>query len=398
MNQINFSYNDPYYTVGGVSRGFNLYYTTRDLKDVNVSDYSVDSYGLDMNFGYPISEIERLAFGVGYAHNTVKVGTAPAQEISGTPPIPDPTIPYVNQSCLSNPTTCTPTLPTGGDYTSMSLGPAYEGFLDRNGSSFDDIKLTASWSQSTLNKAKLPTHGYSQSISFEGTAPGISDLEYFKGTYRGQFFKPLGDKYVLHMRGRFGYGMGYGNTDELPFFENFYSGGFGSVRGYKRNTLGPRGTSALAYQYAILPNGQIAYVANGSQLAAGVALDGDDDPIGGDVVMDGSMELIVPTPFVKDKSSMQTSVFLDAGNVFDTSCSDAMPTLNANGTIASPYGSKQVNCKGLRFSPSDLRYSVGVSLTWITGFGPLMFSVAKPLNAGSDDQSEVFQFSMGQTF
>lgn len=38
-----------------------------------------------------------------------------------------------------------------------------------------------------------------------------------------------------------------------------------------------------------------------------------------------------------------------------------------------------------------------MSLTWITSFGPLMFSVAKPLNAGSDDESEVFQFSMDRT-
>jgi outer membrane protein insertion porin family len=398
MDQISFSYIDPYYTVDGVSRGFNLYYTARDLSEYNVSDYSVDSYGLDMNFGYPISEIERLNFGVGYMHNTIKVGSSPAQEISGTPLLPDPNIPYVDQICPS----CTPPQsPLNGTYAGMTAGPAYKGFLDRNGTSFDDIKLTASWNQSTLNKAKLPTSGFSQSISFEGTVPAVSDLEYFKAVYRGQIFKPLNDKYTLRFRGRFGFGSGYGGTDELPFFENFYGGGFGSVRGFKRNTLGPRGTQARAYQYTILPNGQLAYLAKftagGDKLLEGYSFDGDDDPMGGNVVLDGSIDLIVPTPFVKDQTSMQTTIFLDAGNVYDTDCSNAVPTF-AGGQIVQPMGGKQINCTNFSFSPSDLRFSTGVGLTWITSFGPLMFSVAKPLNAGSDDQSEVFQFSMGQNF
>jgi outer membrane protein insertion porin family len=114
-------------------------------------------------------------------------------------------------------------------------------------------------------------------------------------------------------------------------------------------------------------------------------------------VMDGSIDLIVPTPFVKDQTSMQTSVFLDMGNVYDTDCSDAVPTV-LNGRIVQGKGEKQINCDSFSFSPADMRYSTGVSLTWITSFGPLMFSVAKPLNAGSDDESEVFQFSMGQNF
>ena len=70
----------------GVSRGFDLYYTKRDMgKMAQVANYSVDTYGLNMNFGYPVSEIEDLAFGVGYAHNDIHVGFAPAQEISGSP-------------------------------------------------------------------------------------------------------------------------------------------------------------------------------------------------------------------------------------------------------------------------------------------------------------------------
>ena len=386
-DQINFNYTDPYYTVDGVSRGFNLYYISRDLDQVNVASYSVDSYGLDMNFGYPLSEIERLGFGVGYANNHIKVGSAPAQEISGTPMYPSTAIDYVAPGDLAN---CTDPLSAGTLCTKqpwtagMEVSPVYQGFLDRNGDTFDDIKLTGSWSQSTLNKARLATRGHSQSVSLEGTAPGISDLEYWKATYRGQYFKPISDSLTLRFRGRFGYGDSYGGTDELPFFEGFYGGGFGSVRGFKRNTLGPRSTPARAYSYRTLPNGEVVYLSDATgALQTTVNFDSNDDPIGGNMVLDGSAELIFPMPFVKDQSAMQPSVFLDAGNVFGTQCS-------------SPYGVAQANCSN--FDLGELRYSVGAGLTWITGFGPLTFSIAKPLNAGSYDETEVFQFSLGQNF
>src|SRR5690606_10164296 len=58
LTEVSFNYFDPYYTPDGVSRGFRVFYTERDLDEVNVSSYSVDTYGIDMNFGYPISEIE----------------------------------------------------------------------------------------------------------------------------------------------------------------------------------------------------------------------------------------------------------------------------------------------------------------------------------------------------
>lgn len=394
-DQINFNYTDPYYTVDGVSRGFNLYYISRDLDEVNVASYSVDSYGLDMNFGYPLSEIERLGFGVGYAHNKVKVGSAPAQQISGTPVYPDSSIPYIKpgdvDACfdLNAATPC-----ITGNWLADGLevvSPVYEGFLDKYGDSFSDIKLTGSWNQSTLNKARLATRGHSQTVALEGTTPGLSDLEYWKASYRGQYYKPLSDTFTLHFRGRVGYGAGYGGTDELPFFENFYGGGFGSVRGYKRNSLGPRSTPARAYYYTVLPNGQVAYISDaaGTALYAPVSVDANDDPIGGDMIVDGSAELIFPMPFVKDQSAMQPSIFLDAGNVFDTQCDTVYPGLGA------PYGS-QPNC--YNFDLGEFRYSAGVGLTWITGFGPLTFSIAKALNSGDYDDTEVFQFSLGQNF
>ena len=103
------------------------------------------------------------------------------------------------------------------------------------------------------------------------------------------------------------------------------------------------------------------------------------DPFGGDVLIEGSAELIFPLPFIKDQSSLRTAFFLDAGNVFSTNCQ-----------------ATQQNCYDVDFS--ELRYSVGVGLTWITGFGPLTFSLAKPINEDEFDQDEVFQFTLGRGF
>ncbi len=395
MKQVNFSYVDPYYTVDGVSRGFNLYYTKRDLKEVNVSDYAVNSYGLDMTFGYPLSEIERLGFGVGYEHTSIDVGVAPAQEISGTPIFSNKygyadrsALDSNSDSLLNSSDACldgnlaTACAVAGAAVTpSLLLNPLHEGFLDRNGTSFDNIKLTGSWNQSTLNKGRLATKGHSQNVALEMTTPGVSDLEYWKMVYKAQYFKPLSDSFTLRLRTRMGYGDAYGGTDELPFFENFYAGGFGSVRGYKRNTLGPRGTPALGYKGVKLETGETVYVANGTVLEYGRI--GDNDPIGGDALIEGSMEIIFPMPFVKDQSSMQPAFFVDGGNVFDTSCSEA-------------YGVSQANCFNIDLG--EFRYSAGVGLTWITGFGPLTFSLAKALNPGDYDKTEFFQFSLGQTF
>jgi outer membrane protein insertion porin family len=105
----------------------------------------------------------------------------------------------------------------------------------------------------------------------------------------------------------------------------------------------------------------------------------DPDPIGGNVKVELGAEVIFPLPFLKDQRSVQSSLFLDAGNIFNTKC-----------------GETQVNC----FKPDagELRYAFGVGATWLSGFGPITFSVAKPFNSNDFDETEVFQFSLGNQF
>lgn len=385
-----FNYTDPYFTPDGISRGFNVFLRERDFEEVNVSSYTTDTFGGSVNFGYPISEIERIGFGFGLSNISIQTGSQAAQEISSSPkPIDD--VDYVLDLGNTNSGDCTDNVAGGCEasyYSSYDSSADYnvegpDGWIEANGNDFNIATVNLNWRQSTLNRGRLATRGASQSFSAELSLPG-GDLEYFKLNYNAQYFRPLTDSLTLRLRTKLGYADAYGDTTELPFFENFYAGGFGSVRGFKRNTLGPRATPAVGYSVVGIDTDndgvtdQFAYQLDSGQLQSSV-LNGDDDPFGGNILIEASVEILFPLPFVKDQRSMQTALFFDAGNVFDDSC-----------------GAQQQNCQNVDIG--ELSSAVGVGLTWITGFGPLTFSIAKPINKNEFDKTEFFQFSLGSSF
>ena len=398
----NFSYTNPYYTEDGVSRGFNLFYRATDLDEVNVASYSTDTLGGAINFGYPIKETERLGFSFGVSNTQINTGRFAVQEIQASP--------RLDRRAFNSPVDSyyVSTRQEDGTYSGVEQllpleslpqdflsPPEQTGFLDENGDEFLNWTITASWTQSTLNRGRLATRGASQSVALEVSMPA-SDLEFYKLTYRGEIYYPvpLLDSWTLRLRTELGYGDGYGDTTELPFYEHFFSGGFGSVRGYESNTLGPRSTPADEYFVdqpvtAIDDEGNATQVGGPDQDEAGyVAIDDklvvqgvrdNPDPFGGNILLEGSAELLFPLPFIKDRTQLRSAFFLDWGNVFDDNC----------------RGSQQ-NCFDVDLD--ELRYSVGVGLTWYTGFGPMTFSLAKPLNSGEFDEEEVFQFTLGRGF
>ena len=307
---LNVSFFDPYYTVDGVSRGYAAFFRKSDYEERNIASFSTDSYGLNVSFGYPISEISRIGLTVGIERTEIKEGVIPAQEISE--------------------------------------------FLDEEGNEFDLVSLTASYSMSALNRGLLPTGGRSQSLSFEMTVPG-SELEYYRLNYTGQVFYPIFNPFVLRLRANLGYGEAYGGTENFPFYKHFFGGGMGSVRGYESNSLGPRSTPSPQDQY------------------------NDPDPIGGNVLVELSAEVLFPLPFIEDQSQLKSVLFFDAGNVFNTNCPDV-----------------SVYC--LDLDEGELRYSAGIAVTWITGFAPISFALAFPINDKQGDESESFQFELGKTF
>ncbi|WP_444925543.1 outer membrane protein assembly factor BamA [Microbulbifer sp. TRSA002] len=386
QTSVNFSYLDPYFTPDGVSRGFNISYTENDYSEVNLSDYNTTSYGGGVSFGYPMSEISRVGLNVSFNHLELSASRSSVQEIQSSPSLFDDTsldgiteaeaveiVEALNDGVAED---LAMTIDTSQFNTSA------DGFIDRYGDAFNNLSLTASYARSTLNRGVLATRGASQNFSAEFTVPG-SDLEYYKLVYTGQYFRPLTRSLTLRLRTRLGYGDGFGELDELPFFKNFYAGGFGSVRGFERNTLGPRSTPAEFYtRLPCATNGeeytQYCYEVDSE---GNLTIDGytDADPFGGNILIEGSAEVIFPLPFVKDQRSLQTAFFVDAGNVFDTSCGDT-----------------QINCYDVDFGKMNV--SAGIGLTWITGFGPLTFSLAKALKKNEDDDVEVFQFTLGNSF
>jgi outer membrane protein insertion porin family len=191
-----FGYTNPYYTIDGVSRGFNVYYRTTDASEANLSDYTLDRFGGDVNYGIPLSEFDFLRFGLGATRTTVNFTDSTPQRI-------------------------------------RDILEAKETDV------FDVLEGTLSWSHDTRNRAIFPDRGTQTRASAEVSVPG-SDWEYYKLTYGQESYLPLSQRYTLFLRGEVGLGDGYGNDDSLPFYENFFAGGVRSVRGFKSNSLGPR--------------------------------------------------------------------------------------------------------------------------------------------------------------
>jgi len=317
QSSLNFSFSEPYFTVDGVSVGYNLYAREPDYDRINVASFSTNTFGGGVNWSYPISDVQRIGLGLGYENLDLKTGSFASREISD--------------------------------------------FVNDNGDNFDVFSFNINWVKSTLNRGIFATRGTSQRLSMDLALPG-SGLEYYKLNYSGQHLRGLTRSLTLKLRADLGYGESYGDTTQLPFFKNFYGGGFGSVRGFKRNTLGPQDTPC-----------------NLADPPCVTSFIDDPDPIGGNVQIELGAEVIFPLPFLKDQRSVQSSLFVDAGNIFNTKC-----------------GESQVNC----FKPDagELRYAVGVGATWLSGFGPITFSLAKPLNGNDLDETEVFQFSLGNQF
>ncbi|WP_420706121.1 outer membrane protein assembly factor BamA [Halomonas sp. G11] len=314
FTSVNFGFTDPYWTLDGISRGYNVFYRETDYEDSDISTYSTDAYGAGINFGYPVSELSRLNFGASAEDITVKTYFDTASEIRR--------------------------------------------YVQDEGDSAQTLKLNANWTRNNLNRGIMPTAGSYQRVAIETGAPG-SDTQYYKASARAQQLFALNDAWSLKFTGDLGYADTIGD-DPYPFYENFYAGGLGSVRGFTSNTLGERTTPARE--------------------------GGRDRTLGGNVLVEGSAEVIFPLPFIENQNSLQTSLFLDAGNTFLSSCYD----------VLDEDASRQRCNSGVDLG--DLRYSAGVGLSWLTPVGPLTFAVAEPLNDESGDDTQFFQFSLGQSF
>src|SRR5699024_9962131 len=218
----------------------------------------------------------------------------------------------------------------------------------------------------------MPDRGWSSSVGLELATPG-SDYTFYKLNVEGQYYFPITNKWTLRAKADVGYGSGYGDEKMLRFFEYYYAGGIGSVRGCRARSLGPRSPALTLEEVCNDPNETCRQ-------------DWDPDLMGGNLLVESSLELIFPTPFAPESRSLRTFLFVDAGQVFQT------------GMKNSYSSSVEWSDRHHSFDVDDIRYSAGVGLTWLTAIGPLGFSLGRPLNKKSGDESEFFQFTLGHVF
>ncbi|MCU7815167.1 MAG: outer membrane protein assembly factor BamA [Candidatus Thiodiazotropha sp. (ex Rostrolucina anterorostrata)] len=294
--KLSIAYTDPYYTIDGVSQGYELSYRKTDFSELNVSSYSTDVGRLGINFGIPVTEYDRLRFSLAYENTSFFLGSSPSDEINE--------------------------------------------FVEMNGDEFSDFEMVGSWIHDTRDRAIFPNRGGRQVFSAEANIPG-SDLQYYRINYSNAYYFQLTNSFTLKLNGEMGYGDGYGDNDELPFFRNFYAGGIGSVRGFEENTLGPQ--------------------------------DSQDDALGANARIVGQMELLFPAFGDDFKDTVRAGLFVDVGNVFDLA------------------GGDKIEWEGFRAS-------TGLMLSWFSPVGALSFSWGYPLKEEEGDDIKNLQFRIGGGF
>jgi outer membrane protein insertion porin family len=189
------SYTDPYYTIDGVSRGFDIYLREIDASNTGLGNYRTQTAGGAVRFGVPVTDIDTINYGLGYERTSIDT-------FEDSPLI-------------------------------------YLDYVRTFGATNSAILATAGWTRDNRDSLLYPTRGVLQKVTAEIGLPGAT-LNYYRATYQYQRYFPLSRDYTLMLNGEVGYGDGYGDTPTLPFFKNFFVGGVNSLRGFRVFTVGPK--------------------------------------------------------------------------------------------------------------------------------------------------------------
>lgn len=183
---------DPYFTVDGVSRAFDVFYRTVRPLNSQGEEYKLVTPGFAVRFGVPFSEFDTVFFGIGYERT----------EIKGTTALPN----------------------------------NYFLYRELFGSTSQSVPLTIGWTRDERDSALVPTMGRYQRVNFDWGA--IGDTRYLRTNLQYQQYIPFGRRFTLGLNGEIGIGKGLAGRP-YPIFKNFYGGGLGTVRAFDQGSLGP---------------------------------------------------------------------------------------------------------------------------------------------------------------
>lgn len=299
IQSADLGFTNPYFTKDGVSLSTGIFYSKVNASELNITDYTLDRLGARISLGYPTSELTRLNMGL--------------------------RVEEVGVNCnASNFVDCNQ-------------------FVDQFGKQNAVLSLTGGWRYDSRNSFFFPTEGHRANVSAQAAIPGTSDVTFYKVFLDEAWWTPISDNFTLKLSGSLAFGEGYGDLTRLPFYERFFAGGIGSVRGFEPNSLGG------FYR----PD------------------EGSTRPRGGDARAITTAELVFPMPLIEDSSNIRLSWFVDGGNIYST--------LND-------------------VEPGEFRIATGLGFSWITPVGPLAFSFSRALKSEKEDKLQSFQFSLGVPF
>ncbi|MBP9722435.1 MAG: outer membrane protein assembly factor BamA [Gammaproteobacteria bacterium] len=284
-------YFDPYFTIDGIGLGYNVYYSKTKLGELDISNYRLDQYGFDASLNLPLTLYDSIGSSLGIQNKTVII-------------------------------------------SKKNTSAQIRDFVTKHDNSFNLFPMGANWRHSKLDRMILPTSGWSNQLGAMITLP-FSGLTYYSAYNTTKLYLPVYNEFVLHFKTNIAYGSGYGG-DHFPFFDHYFAGGSGSVRGFVQNSLGPR--------------------------------DSLNEPFGGSSQLTGTAELFLPRLFATN-APWRPSIFVDAGNVFKH-----------------------------RVDLGELRASAGTAIQWLSPIGALNVSYAVPLKKQTNDHLRGFNFSFGSSF
>ena len=297
----------------------------------------------------------------------------------------------------------------GSEQTSITQGSSnfyyHTDFSNSAGQGlFTLVKLLGSWSHNTQNRAIFPNRGSRLSANVEVGLGESLDYYQFSAIYRS--FRPINQNYNFGFHMRLHWLDTFSPERLTPFFKHQYVGGLSTIRGYNHATLGPwsygPSCAQIGSEEESISNGAIflpaGYISN-SSFATYFDVNDPQDPIlsgscnvspqGAPIVLSGTLELDFTKLFIDDDTRLRSTLFLDFGNGYAHGCDPAYYWVARCNSISSLKLDSEL------FDNFNFKYSLGLSVVWLTPFGPLNFLFTQAIGEDPWDHTEDFIFTQG---